>query len=345
MNASISGNEEYLIDNSFCTKHTAGILLDAIKNNNRSDIAIGLAIDGGGVKGLTSILLLKHIFSNKHIPDYFDLMAGTSTGGIIIAALSAQTNGSYIFSTSEVLKMYMEPKKLFRRNLFSINGFFSSKYKSNESFFKEILGDIQIQNTKTNVLIMAYNYTWDKMKYFKNNKPGYYLHQVLTATSAAPTYFPPLILKNNERNDQEEELRDGGVGMNDPSFYALTEMNLLRKSKEIDKGKKYNLLIRIDTVSIGHLPRKRGPNSILGTIPHLTKMFMGVAESIVDENVITLMDDNRTLVFNLNIPLIEASMEMDNCSEKNIKNLIKDTQKYINKHKLAINILKMFLEI
>lgn len=339
----MNDNEKYLTENGFCTKHTAGILLNAIKNNDRSNIAIGLSIDGGGVKGLTSIFLLKHIFNNERIPDYFDLMAGTSTGGIIVAALSAQKNGSYIFSTNEVLQMYKEPEKLFRRNLCSINGLFSSKYKSNENFFKEILNNTQIQDTGTNVLITAYNYTWDKMKYFKNNKPGYYLYQVLAATSAAPTYFPPLILKNYERDNREEELRDGGVGMNDPSFFALTEMNLLRKSKQISESKKYNLLIRVDTVSIGHLPRKRGPNSIFGTIPHLTKMFMGVAESIVDENVITLMDDNKTLVFNLSVPLIDASMEMDNCCEKNVKTLIKDTEKYINKHNTAIDTLKMFL--
>lgn len=181
------------------------------------------------------------------------------------------------------------------------------------------------------------------MKYFKNTKPGYYLYQALAATSAAPTYFPSLMLKNHEHDNREEELRDGGIGMNDPSFSALTEMNLLRKSGHIDKNKKYNLLIRIDTASIGHLPRKRGPNSIFGTIPHLTKMFMGIAESIVDENVITLMDDDKTLVFNLSVPLIDASMEIDNCSEKNIKALIKDAQKYIKKHEMAFNMLKMFL--
>ena len=332
---------EYISANNLCTEHTFKIMHDSITKQSRTDIAIGLSIDGGGVKGLTSILFLEYLFGNKRISNYFELMTGTSTGGILVAALAATKNKQPIYSTKDVLEMYTKPKDLFRKNLLSIGGLFSSKYKSNEDVFKEILGDAKIQDTDTNLLITA----WDKMKYFKNSRPNYFLYQVLTATSAAPTYFPSLILKNNEKHNREEELRDGGIGINDPSFSALTEMNLLRQSGDISSNKKYNFLLRIGTVSIGHLPRKRGPSSIISTIPHLTQMFMGVAESIVSENIISLMADNKTLVFNIDIPLHNASIEMDNTDKKNIHALHQDTEDYINKNKNAINFLKIFLEL
>lgn len=329
---------KYLVDNGFCTHHTAKVILDAIEKKDRSNIAFGLAIDGGGIKGITSIAFLNYIFGNQPIGDFFDLMAGTSTGGIIVSALGACKNGKHMFSNRDVLDMYQKPKDLFRKNWFSLKGLFSAKYKSNLKEFKEIFGDTQIQDTNTNLLITAYNYTWDKMKYFKNSRPGYYMYQVLAATSAAPTYFPSLMLENHERNGRIEELLDGGVGANDPSFATLTEMNLLRRSGKIDPKKEYNLLLRIGTINKHEIPRGKAPTSIFGTIPNLTKMFMGVAESLVNENVLNLMDDEKTLVLNIDIPLEKGSSEMDNISSKNIQALLDDTEKFIEENTPIINL-------
>lgn len=340
-----SDTSAYLAKSGFCTLHTADVMCQAIENRSRSDIAIGISIDGGGVKGLTSIAFLNYIFGSENISDHVDLIAGTSTGGIIAAALTASEGNKNLLSNKDVLDMYKKPKNLFRKNLCSMGGLFSSKYKSNQSVFKEILGNAKIEDTTVNLLITAYNYTWDKMKYFKSGRAGYHLYDVLTATSAAPTYFPPIMLENHQRNNQIEELRDGGVGMNDPSFSALTEMNLLKKTGKIKGDTKYNLLIRIGTANCEKLPRGRGPSSIIGTIPYLTKMFMGVAESIVSENVISLMADNRTLVFNIDIALTSGSIEMDNVEEKNIQSLLKDTEKFIQTNMQAMDFLKSFISL
>lgn len=325
----------------FCGKHTAEIMSEAIQNKSRSRIAMGLSIDGGGVKGLTSIAILHYIFRDEPIAEYFDLMAGTSTGGIIVAALAIRD----LYTTGEIMELYKNPKDLFRKNLLSLKGIFNAKYKSNHRIFKELFMDKQIQDAKTNLLITAYNYTWDKMKYFKSYRPGYYIYEVLSATSAAPTYFPSIIMPNHEKGERMEELFDGGVGMNDPSFSALTEMNLLRKNGLVSPEKHYNFLLRIGTVSKSSIPRGKAPKGILGTVANLTGMFMGVAESIVSENVMACMEDEKTLVFDIDIPIEKASLKMDEISSKNIDNLIRDTESFIERNQKAINILKTFMAL
>ena len=56
-----------------------------------------LSIDGGGIKGLYSAIILEHLeeeFCKKQgysISDYFDMICGTSTGGLIALALSVKT--------------------------------------------------------------------------------------------------------------------------------------------------------------------------------------------------------------------------------------------------------------
>ncbi|MBK8877306.1 MAG: patatin-like phospholipase family protein [Haliscomenobacter sp.] len=58
-----------------------------------------LAIDGGGIKGLYSACILKHLeerHGDCHLADYFDLICGTSTGGLIALALSLRKRAGEI---------------------------------------------------------------------------------------------------------------------------------------------------------------------------------------------------------------------------------------------------------
>ena len=62
----------------------------SLLSTSSSDTFKVLSIDGGGIKGLYSSRILEH-FENRfncHIADYFDLICGTSTGGLIALGLS-----------------------------------------------------------------------------------------------------------------------------------------------------------------------------------------------------------------------------------------------------------------
>ena len=81
-----------------------------------------LSIDGGGIKGLYSARILEHFEKqfNCHIADYFDLICGTSTGGLIALSLSLK------ISVKEISKLYKERgKEIFpQQNAFLITDFF-----------------------------------------------------------------------------------------------------------------------------------------------------------------------------------------------------------------------------
>ncbi|KAF7845024.1 patatin-like protein 2 [Senna tora] len=77
-----------------------------------------LSIDGGGVRGIIPAILLMHLEAelqkckkdeNVRIADFFDVIAGTSTGGLITAMLTAPNeNGRPLFSASEIRDFYIK---------------------------------------------------------------------------------------------------------------------------------------------------------------------------------------------------------------------------------------------
>lgn len=194
-----------------------------------------LSIDGGGIKGLysASILASFELKTSKSITDHFDMICGTSTGGLIAIGLangmSAQslvdlymTKGSKIFSTS---------------NSYFIRGFQNSYKTIKQIFFsnkhsvkplRKILDDLfedKTMNDANNLLcIPSFNLTNSQPKVFK--KSGYQtehfvdntikLVDIALATSAAPSYYPI-----HEHNNFL--YTDGGVWANNPSLCGLLE--------------------------------------------------------------------------------------------------------------------------
>ena len=194
-----------------------------------------LSIDGGGIKGLysASILASFELKTSKSITDHFDMICGTSTGGLIAIGLangmSAQslvdlymTKGSKIFSTS---------------NSYFVRGFQNSYKTIKQIFFsnkhsvkplRKILDDLfedKTMNDANNLLcIPSFNLTNGQPKVFK--KSGYQtehfvdntikLVDIALATSAAPSYYPI-----HEHNNFL--YTDGGVWANNPSLCGLLE--------------------------------------------------------------------------------------------------------------------------
>ena len=197
-----------------------------------------LSIDGGGIKGLYSSKIIQHLEEkfDCRISDYFDLLCGTSTGGLIALALSLKIpasqicdfydhKGPKIFTNFRKIKFL--GKKLNRgtyKQLVS-GGKFSDKILKNA--LTEIFGEKKIGESNNLLCIPSYNITEARPFIFKyDHKEGdlnrdnkaFYV-DVALATSAAPTYFP---MAEIDYYDNKQFI-DGGVWSNNPTLVGYLE--------------------------------------------------------------------------------------------------------------------------
>lgn len=189
-----------------------------------------LSIDGGGIKGLFAATILNR-FEKKYgkISEYFDLICGTSTGGIIALGLGLGV------STDKIMEFYKTyGPKIFNSNtkmknyLFGLRqAVFSSKYT--DKVIREALYNVfdssKINDSKCCLCIPAVNLVNMKGTIFKTSHNSNFtrdgnllMTDVAIATSAAPTYFP--ISKIQGISDY---LADGGLWANNPSLIGAIE--------------------------------------------------------------------------------------------------------------------------
>ena len=201
-----------------------------------------LSLDGGGIKGVFAAAFLETIeeATGKRIADHFDLIAGTSTGGIIALGLglgmSAReifqfylNDGPRIFDHPNPLDNHGVVSKLMswaRRGINKGKQLATPKYDSSElrkalerAFQAKRLGD-----SKTRLLIPAYNADKEDVHVFKTrHHPRFQVDwkesavNVALATAAAPTYFAAHPLPSGA------PLIDGGVWANNPVGLAAVE--------------------------------------------------------------------------------------------------------------------------
>ena len=190
-----------------------------------------LAIDGGGIKGLFSAQVLakfEDAFDTK-VTDCFDLICGTSTGGII--ALAA----SLAIPMKDVVRFYEEKgpaifseaskKTCFGRARFFLRqvGLFG-KYdnKELELALNEVFGDRTMADCNNLMCIPAYNLNSARGRVFKKDYNQFTEDNskscvdVALATAAAPTYLPVKEIGG-------DQFVDGGVWANNPSMVGFNE--------------------------------------------------------------------------------------------------------------------------
>lgn len=194
-----------------------------------------LTIDGGGIKGLYSASVLARIEeeSGKKIGEYFDMICGTSTGGLIALALSigisAQeiadmyfNKGGEIFPTSEHKSLrYFQRKWLYLKQLLWRSKFSAEPLRK---ILENMFGETTMGDAKNLLCIPSYNLIEGKPRIFKfPHKEGRFfmdkdikMVDVALATSAAPTYLPI-----HEHNNIL--YADGGLWANNPSLCGLLE--------------------------------------------------------------------------------------------------------------------------
>lgn len=191
-----------------------------------------LSIDGGGIKGLfiTALLAKFEDDLDMNVVDHFDLLTGTSTGGIIALGLATGMR------PKEIVEFY----KNYGPEIFQYSGgkfskffkhLFSALYDSQglEEALKDCFGDKRLADCNERVVIPSYNLGQDEVYLFKTRHhpritrdPKVPIWKAAMATAAAPTYFSSFTKVDHVR------LIDGGIWANNPSVVGITEaINLL----------------------------------------------------------------------------------------------------------------------
>lgn len=211
-----------------------------------------LSIDGGGIKGLYSAVILAD-FEEKYgsIYKHFDLICGTSTGGIIALGLASgvpakdivdlyKYKGKQIFPSANIISKSFNTFK---------QALVKSKYseKALKEELREVFGEKKVKDCLTNVLIPTSNITKGTPCVIKSDHSkelgrdgNHLLVDVALATSAAPTYFPVQTIETMP--DPTDQFSDGGLYANNPSLYGIQEANKWFIKEGDQKYENYRLL-------------------------------------------------------------------------------------------------------
>lgn len=296
-----------------------------------------LSIDGGGIRGIIPAMILAKIeeMTSKPICELFDLIAGTSTGGILSLMLtvpSKENNGKPAYTANDLIKLYTENgKKIFSSNIFhkiiSMDGISEEKYPAAgiESVLKEYFGEVKLSEALTNIIVPAYELTLREPFFFKSvhakdtskvNK-DFCMWQVARATSAAPTYFEPCKLEIGQKDGADYyALIDGGVFANNPGMCAYAESRVLYKdTPDI-------LMLSLGTGELNRcIPYNEAKDWGLmkWAKPILSTVFSGVSET-VDFQLGQILTDNRYYRMQASLAQL-GSDAMDDASQENIHEL------------------------
>jgi len=184
-----------------------------------------LSLDGGGIKGLFSAAVLAAVEKDLgvRVSDNFDLIAGTSTGGIIAIGLGMG------MTPHEIVEFYLRegPNIFPRRGAFGpFSQWMRPKFSAEPliAALKSALGERRFGESKKRLVIPSYSLGEDDVYIFRTphherlrrdfKVPAW---KVALATASAPTYFPCTREVDNVR------LIDGGVWANNPTMVALAE--------------------------------------------------------------------------------------------------------------------------
>ncbi len=284
-----------------------------------------LAIDGGGIRGLIPALVLAEIESRtgRRIADLVDMIAGTSTGGILACALGKPDP----LPAAEVANLYEEEgPKIFDRSLLkritSVGGYLDERYddKGLVRALERYLGDTPMTAATVPLLLTAYD-TERRAVHFLRSEGEHSdatMVEAAHATSAAPTYFEPVRLGN-------ATLIDGGVFAVNPALCAYAEV-----------GSRVDVLLSLGT---GQHTRRLAYDKIKdwGQLewarPLLDVVFDG-GQDAVDFQLRALASDGY---LRLQTRLETASDDLDDASEENLARLRREAEQLIRHRSGAID--------
>lgn len=208
-----------------------------------------LSIDGGGIRSiipgqilaiLEEKLKAKTGRSETRLVDYFDLIAGSGSGGIMACAYLSPIkpqNTTARFSAPQVADIFLRfGKKIFEETfdhkLLSVGGLIDEKYSSYglEKLLKEYFDDLHLSHLLKPCLVPTYDITRREVHFFTQHtatKPSedFFVRDIARATAASPTYFE--CKRVQSLSGVSYAMIDGGIFANNPTLCAYAEARKL----------------------------------------------------------------------------------------------------------------------
>lgn len=289
-----------------------------------------LSIDGGGIRGIIPALVLAEVEARtgRRVAELFDLVAGTSTGGILACALTRPDAAP----AAELVELYRtEGPRIFRRSLGqrvrSLDGLVEEKHDDTalEDALARYLGAGRLSDATSRVLVTAYDLQARRPHFFKSWRADLDapLQVVARATVAAPTYFEPL-------EDGPRSLIDGGVFATNPAMCAYAEAVRLEGSPpdfvlSLGTGSQTRPILHADAAGWGLVEWVR---------PVIDVVFDGVSDT-VEYQLAQLMPAGS--VVRLQTELDRASDALDDASPGNLALLEEQAAALIAREGAAID--------
>jgi len=296
-----------------------------------------LSIDGGGIRGLIPALVLAEIErrTGRRTAEMVDLVAGTSTGGILACALTRRgPDGRPLFTASELAGIYVEEgPRIFHRGLikklFSAGGWIDERYEDDglERALARYLGDAYLSEALVPVFVTAYDIHDRFAFFFRSSRavgdPTYDfpLTAVARATSAAPSYFEPEEV-TDRAGARTYPLVDGGLYAVNPSMCAYADL--------VRDGTAPGLELMLSLGTGAHtraytFDQARWWGQLGWARPALDMVFDGVSDTIEFEAQ-ALMGDRYV---RLQTMLELASDDLDDASAENLDALRREAEQLI----------------
>ena len=304
-----------------------------------------LSIDGGGIRGILPASILAAIEDGvgQSLHNVFDLIAGTSTGGIIALAIGTATKSGKPYSPRDLLELYFQHgPAIFKKNLFTpIKSFFGPKYSPHalEHALENFFGDAELRSALTPLLISSYDLATQLPYFFKSHRIAqeasynWKLKQIARATSAAPTFFPPCRLMEGGK---EHALVDGGIFVNNPAMAAYAEArHLYPEAAEF-------LMVSVGTGDRDDRIRYNEAKAwgLIGWARAIIPVIMESVSEAVDYELDAVFGAaTQRQHFRLQPRLSVASNQMDDTNSENLKNLRSEADSFLREKALTIRSL------
>ena len=275
--------------------------------------------------------------------ELFDLIAGTSTGGILACGLTRPgPDGSPLHSAEELAELYRaEGPKIFDRSLrkkvTSAGGLIDERYDDAalNAALATYLGDARLKDAITDVFITAYDFQDRFAFFFRSSRArtddtyDFAMAEAARATAAAPTYFEPVEV-TDAAGARTYPLIDGGVYAINPAMCAYAEV--------VGAGADISVIAALGTgeqTKPYEFDDVKGWGLIEWAQPVLDMVFDGVADT-VDFEAATL---SRGRYRRFQAELRYASDALDDASEANLRRLEGDAERLIAERSADIEAL------
>jgi predicted acylesterase/phospholipase RssA len=319
-----------------------------------------LAVDGGGIRGIVPARVLQAIEARMQQPvsALFDLVAGTSTGGLVALGLTKPASddpAAPAYTAADLVNLYLDHGgEIFHSSLAhriaTAGGVFGVRYPAGpiEAVLADRFGDTMLSQALTEVVVPSYDLSGPAPFFFKRrygrDDPALDVEMAVAAraTSAAPTYFEPAAVAPFPGETRPHALVDGGVFANNPAVSAYAEaLDLWRDQVEI----------QVVSIGTGQPPQEFGRGRI--PVPYAKARHWGLAhwarpvlevvfDGVADASEWQLKrlcrhaDGDSPRYHRLQSPLPTANHALDDASKDNLERLLADAETLLDAERATL---------